>query len=63
MSDMPSVTSYDTIWLAARSAPMRLNLLSLDQPAIAAPMIPCPDMANTNRMPTPSGATTRSIGK
>jgi hypothetical protein len=29
---------------------------------MAAPIIPCPAIAKTNRMPTPSGATIRSMG-
>jgi hypothetical protein len=41
---MPIATSYETIWLAARRPPRRENLLSLAQPAIAAPTMPRPPM-------------------
>ncbi len=39
------VTSYETIWLAARKPPKRLYLLSLAQPASAAPTMPVPAIA------------------
>jgi hypothetical protein len=41
---------------------MSENLLSLLQPAMAAPMIPWPASAKTYRIPMSSGATSRSIG-
>ncbi len=50
------MTSYEIIWLPARSAPSSENLFDDDQPASIAPMIVMPPKAKTISSPASSCA-------